>query len=78
MGVEYLDKGNDDGTVLGQSATEKIAFHNVTAITQAAIAASVTTSVSASGTLSVLQADTIITLVNDLRQKLIDKGIVKA
>ncbi len=78
MGVIYLDDGNDDGTVLGQAAGSKIAFHGVTAITQVAIAASITTSVSSGGTLSVLQAATIITLVNDLRTQLIDKGLVKA
>ena len=34
MAVEYLDKGNDDGTCLGQSATEKISFYGGTPATQ--------------------------------------------
>lgn len=34
MAVEYLDKGNDDGTCLGQSATEKISFYGATTIVQ--------------------------------------------
>jgi hypothetical protein len=30
MAVEYLDKGNDDGTVLGQSASSKLGFYGLT------------------------------------------------
>jgi hypothetical protein len=30
MAVHYLDDGNDDGTVLGQSATSKIGFYGLT------------------------------------------------
>ena len=29
MAVEYLDKGNDDGTVLGQSASSKLGFYGL-------------------------------------------------
>lgn len=30
MAVKYLDDGNDDGTVFGQSATAKIGFFGLT------------------------------------------------
>jgi len=42
MAVHYLDSGNDDGTVHGQSTAEKIAFYGTTAITQRAGAAQAT------------------------------------
>lgn len=32
--IKYLDDGNDDGTCLGQSATEKISFFGVTPVVQ--------------------------------------------
>ena len=39
MAVIHLSDGNDDGTTLGQSATDKISFFNVTPVVkQAAIA----------------------------------------
>lgn len=34
MAIKYLDNGNDDGTCLGQSATEKISFYGGTPATQ--------------------------------------------
>lgn len=34
MAVEYLGTGNDDGVVLGRSATDKIAFFNATPAVQ--------------------------------------------
>lgn len=39
MAVEYLSKGNDDGTSLGNSATEKISLYGVTPIVQGTISA---------------------------------------
>ena len=30
MPAEYLGAGNDDGTVLGRSSTDKVSFHNAT------------------------------------------------
>lgn len=36
MAVEYLGSGSDDGTVLGRSATDLVAFHNKTPVAQAA------------------------------------------
>lgn len=39
MAVEYLDKGNDDGTVLGQAATTKIGFYNKAPLAQPVVTA---------------------------------------
>jgi hypothetical protein len=39
MAVHYLDDGNDDGTVLGQSATKKVGFFGATPVVQQAITA---------------------------------------
>ena len=30
MGIRHLSDGNDDGTVLGQSSTDKIGFYGIT------------------------------------------------
>lgn len=39
MAVEYLGSGSDDGTILGRSTTDKVAFYGVTPIAQKAAAA---------------------------------------
>jgi hypothetical protein len=64
MAVEHLSKGNDDGTVLGQGASEKIGFYGVTPVVQASIAAAGT------------DAATTQALANDLRTKLVALGLV--
>lgn len=43
MAVEYLDKGNDDGTVLGQDSSELIGFWGVTPVDQPATITTVST-----------------------------------
>jgi len=48
MAVEYLDNGNPDGTILGQTTTEKIAFFGSTPVVQqtgAAVATTLTTNI---------------------------------
>jgi hypothetical protein len=35
MAVEYVSAGSPDGTVVGRSSTDKIAFHNVTPVAKA-------------------------------------------
>lgn len=83
MAVEYLDNGNDDGTVLGQSASEKIGFYGVTPIVQrsgAAQAAVGTTAATTStpwGFSTSTQADGIITLLNELRASDVALGLIK-
>lgn len=39
MAVEYLGSGSTDGTILGRSTTDKVAFYGVTPIAQKAAAA---------------------------------------
>lgn len=34
MAIEHISKGNDDGTTLGQSTSDKISFFGVTAVVQ--------------------------------------------
>lgn len=44
MAVEYLGKGEDDGTVMGRSSTDKVAFYNATPVAKqtATLAAALT------------------------------------
>lgn len=67
MAVKYLDGGNDDGTVLGQSATEKLGFYGATPIAQAAVAATTTTT----ATTTALQTD-----IDAIRTALQNLGLI--
>lgn len=42
MAVEYLGTGNDDGVVLGRSATDKVGFYGKAPVVQAAAITDVT------------------------------------
>lgn len=70
MAVKHLSDNNPDGTLLGQSATDKVAFFGATPIVQptssdqAAITAGATTTACN-------------TLVIALRKALVDLGIIK-
>ena len=64
MAVEQLSKGNDDGTCLGQSASDKISMYGVTPVVQAAI--------TAAGT----DAATTQALANALRTMAINLGLM--
>ena len=44
MAVEYLGTGADDGTVLGKSASQKVALWNVTPVVQPTAITSLTDS----------------------------------
>ena len=66
MAVVHLSNGNDDGTVLGQSASDKISLYGVTPIVQA--------TATAAGT----DAATTQTLANGIRTHLINIGVWKA
>lgn len=81
----YLDDGNTDGTILGQTITSKLAFWNSTVTTQPtatqqAVAIS-TAAVSVSATQwaygTSTQADGIVRLVNQLRLDLVQIGLIK-
>lgn len=43
MATKQLSDGNTDGTVLGQSTSDKISFYNVTTVTQQSVGTLVTT-----------------------------------
>ena len=64
MAVEYLSKGNDDGTSMSQSASDKISFHGATPVIQQATAAAGT------------DAATTQTLANALRTAMLNYGLI--
>ena len=82
MPVKQLSDGNPDGTVLGQSASDLIAFYNSTPVVQrsgsaqAAVATTTPTNASPYG-FSATQAQAIITLLNEIRATLVGVGLMK-
>jgi hypothetical protein len=69
MAVEHLSKGNDDGTILGQSATDKVGFYGLaTAIVQPIVTAPNT------ATFTTTMAETHIAR---LRVALVNLGLVR-
>jgi ribosome-interacting GTPase 1 len=76
---EYLGNGNGDGTTVGKSATEKVSFHGVTPVVQAATIAAVATTgaaITSYGFTTAAQANAIVSNLNSIRTALIDKGII--
>lgn len=72
-----------DGTILGQSSSDLISFHNASpsaqrsGAAQAAVSASVAIAISSGyGFATAAQADAIVTLVNELRAALVAKGLI--
>jgi hypothetical protein len=82
MPVRQLSDGNPDGTVLGQSASDLIAFYNATPIAQrsgaaqAAVPSTAPTNASPFG-FSQAQAAAILTLLNEIRATLVALGLMK-
>lgn len=70
MAVDQLSAGNDDGTVLGQSATDLIGLHGVTPSDQAAFIADPT-----GGATIDAEARAAISSILDV---LIEKGLIAA
>lgn len=64
MAVHYLDDGNDDGVVLGQSATKKIGFFGATPVVQQAITA--VTTATATTSLNETKIDRLYTALRNL------------
>ncbi len=64
MAVEHVTSGNDDGTVFGQSTTDKISFHGYTTVVQQTGAAAGT------------DAATTQTLANALRTAFVNLGLI--
>lgn len=71
------------GTKIGEGTTQKFAFHNSTPVVQrsgaaqAAVAATASTNVAPFGFTTSAQADAIVTLVNEIRASLVEKGLIK-
>lgn len=82
MGEDVLSKGNDDGTALGQSASDKISIYGggtpvvqPSTASQAAVTGTVTTTATTTA-LAVDVAATIV-LVNQLRSDLVSLRAIK-
>ena len=79
MAARQLSDGNDEGQVLGQSASDKIAFHGADPVVQAdattAPAATAATSSTPFG-YSETQANAIVTWIRAVDTVLKDKGII--
>lgn len=79
--IKELSDGNPDGSRLGQSATDLIGFHGKAPSDQRAFTADISTSapiqVSPYG-FSTTQAAAIISLVNELKALLVEKGLMAA
>ncbi len=71
------------GTKIGTATGQKLAFHNSTPViqrvgaAQAAVATTGAVNVTPYGFTTAAQADAIVTLVNELRAALVEKGIIK-
>jgi hypothetical protein len=75
MAIEYVGKGEDDGIVLGRSATDKVAMYGATPVVQRAGAVQATSLLSASSYVSVASNTTAI--VMEIAATLIALGIWK-
>ena len=72
MAIKQLSDGGSDGAVLGQSATDKVAFHGATAIAKAAITVSAAILTNHTTTANIFPAFV------ELREALIAKGLFSA
>jgi hypothetical protein len=81
MAARQLDDGNDDGTILGQSAASLIGFHGTAGTAQVALSATAALVTTAATTgaatygFTSAQANNIVALVNALRASLVTKGL---
>lgn len=78
-----IQLGKNTGTKIGTEITQKISFHNSTPVVQRSGAAQAAVSTTAStqstpyGYTTSAQADAIVTLLNEIRAALVEKGIIK-
>lgn len=75
MTARQLSDGNDDGTILGQSASDKVALYGATPVVQRAGAVQATSQLSASSYVSVASNTTAI--VMEIAATLIALGVWK-
>ena len=82
MAVEYLGTGNDDGVVMGRSASDKIAFHNAAPTDQPANIADASTAHALNSTFSDTEAEAALnalgTKINAILAILEEKGLMAA
>ena len=87
MAILQVSNGNPDGTTVGQSASDLVAFHGSTPCDQAAVVTSVTTTgvvmtTAAGGTTThygfatAVQGDAVISNVNAIIALLKEKGLM--
>lgn len=75
--------GTTTGSKIGTATNQKIAFHNATPViqragaAQAAVATTGATNTTPYGYTTAAQANAIVTLVNEIRAALVEKGIIK-
>lgn len=72
---EYVGDGRPDGVILGQTATDKVGFYGATPVVQQEIAVAAT---SQGASYDQTKAESIVTLVNNLRTELIELGLLVA
>ena len=83
FGIANITFNATTGTKIGTATTEKFAFHNSTPVIQKASAAQAAVATTAAvnttpyGYTTAAQADAIVTLVNELRAALVEKGLIK-
>lgn len=86
MAILQVSNGNPDGTTVGQSASDLLAFHGSAPVDQAAVITSVTTTAAvgvsgngvaiAYGFATGAQADAIVANVNAITALLKEKGLM--
>lgn len=83
MAIKYLSDQNPDGTVLGTTSTDLIGFYGATPIAQrsgsaqSAVSTTAATTTTPWGFSTSTQADTLVTLVNELRAAAVAVGLIK-
>lgn len=82
MSVNYLSDLRPDGTVLGQTTADKIGFSGATPTAQrsgsaqAAVSTTASTTTSPAGYATTTQANAIVSLLNEIRATLVEKGLM--
>ena len=81
MAIKHVSDNNPDGTLVGQSATDKVAFYGATTVVQptsaSQAAAAATTTTTATTTALQTDLDAVRVLANQLRSELVTLGVIK-
>lgn len=74
----YVTNGNDDGSIMGQSATEKIGFFGATPVVQQSAGTAYTKTTTTTTTTGALTTDitALGSLVNTMRTSLVNLGFI--